>query len=85
MRVKDIEVLIDDNPKGGAQPAIGLQINPTAGASFILPLAYESAKELADMIARTLMLAAPELYFSADVVKKLKSGKLSYEQLADLI
>lgn len=81
---KDVEVLIDEKPKMG-EPAIGLQINPAAGASFIIPLAYESARDMASMILQTLMFAAPEMFFPDDVVRKLKAGKLSLEQLKDFI
>lgn len=64
MHVNDIDILIDDKPKNGLQPVIGLQINPHTGTSFIIPLTYGKAKEMAYTILQTLMFAAPEILFN---------------------
>lgn len=59
MHVKDIEVLVDNRP---GKRVLALQINPAAGASFIIPLPYDCAKGMIDDIAATLMHHAPELF-----------------------
>lgn len=83
MRVKEFDILVPAN-QDVLQRHIGL-LATTETQEVLIPLTYEAAKAMADMIAKTLMLEAPELYFPAHVVKELKSGKLSLEQLKDLI
>ena len=56
------EVLVDPKPRYPAKPAIGLKVDPVNGDSFIMPIAYETAMDLAMMITKTLLFEAPELF-----------------------
>jgi hypothetical protein len=58
---ENFEVLIDPAPKH-AEPVIGLKIDPTRDRPFIVPMKYEAAKEIAELILRTLFSVAPELF-----------------------
>jgi len=49
MYAKSFDILVDAKPEQGG-PVIGLQIDPVAGASFIVPIAFGSAREMATMI-----------------------------------
>jgi hypothetical protein len=81
---KNFEVLVDPSPKQGG-PVIGLQVEPAAGATFILPIGFESAKDLANMILQTLMVTAPEMFFPDDVARKFKAGRLSFDDLLAMV
>jgi hypothetical protein len=56
------EVLVDPKPKYPAKPAIGLKVNPANCESFIMPIEFQTAMDLAMMITKTLLFAAPELF-----------------------
>ena len=43
-------------------PVIGLKIDPRKGEPFIMPLAYVTAKALAEWILRTLLQYSPEMF-----------------------
>ena len=81
MRVKSFDVKIDAN---GA-PVLGLGVDPEHCPPFIIPVAFESAKALANMILQALMFESPEMFFPEEVAKKFRSGQLSLEQLKDLV
>jgi hypothetical protein len=53
------EILLDSDKRRG--PVVGLKIDPVDGAPFIVPIKFEAAKELAILITKTLLFAAPEL------------------------
>ncbi|GBE65995.1 hypothetical protein MFM001_24570 [Mycobacterium sp. MFM001] len=80
---KSFDVLVDPQPKDGGDPVIGLQVEPVAGSPFILPIAFESAREIAEMMLKTLMCAKPEMFFPKDLVKQYRAGRLSFEQLVE--
>lgn len=42
---EDIEILVDDNKRRGQ--VIGLKVNPVDAESFIMPIAFPTAKALA--------------------------------------
>jgi hypothetical protein len=67
------------------EPIIGLQVEPQAGATFVIPLTFECARDLANMILQTLMCAAPEMFFAADVAQQFRPGELPLEQLKELV
>jgi hypothetical protein len=50
-----------------------------------MPIAYETAKDLANMILQTLMFAKPEMFFAADVAQKFKEGLISFEELLEAV
>lgn len=56
------EVLIDAKPKYPAKPAIGLKVDPVNGESFIMPINFGAALDLAMLITQTLLAEAPELF-----------------------
>ncbi|AZP80788.1 hypothetical protein [Mycobacterium avium] len=58
------EVLVDSNPKHPAKPVIGLNVDPILGygESFIMPIEFEAARDLAMLMMKTLMVEAPELF-----------------------
>jgi hypothetical protein len=59
---ESFDVLIDPRPRNGQPPVIGLMVDPYEGKSFILPMPYHTAKEVAETIFRVLLQAAPELF-----------------------
>ena len=59
---ENFDVLVDPKPRDGQPAVIGLLVEPHKAASFILPMAYSTAKEVAETILRTLLAASPELF-----------------------
>lgn len=53
------DVLVDLDKRRGQ--VIGLKVTPRDGDPFIMPIAFESAKQLALDIGKVLLFAAPEL------------------------
>jgi hypothetical protein len=80
MEVKAFDVKIAEN-----EPVLGLQVERVRGDTFIIPISFGTAKDLANMMLQTLMYHAPEMFFSPDVVQKLRAGELSLEQLKELV
>jgi hypothetical protein len=63
----DFEVLLDADPLQppfGPQhdPVIALKVDPTSGNPFIMPMSYQCGKEMAELMLRTLLKVAPELF-----------------------
>jgi hypothetical protein len=60
---ESFDVLVDRKPRFPAKPAIGLMVHPFDGdgESFIMPLEFRAARDLALTILHTLMAEAPEL------------------------
>jgi hypothetical protein len=56
------EVLVDAKPKYPAKPAIGLKVDPVKGESFIMPIEFGAALDLAMLITQTLLRESPELF-----------------------
>ena len=79
--VKNFEVMVPTNLPDGRPPLLGL-LATTNTQEVLIPLTYEMAKEMSDMIAKVLMLEAPELYFSPTIAKRLRNGTLTLEQVA---
>jgi hypothetical protein len=84
MGVKSIDVLVDPDPQDGSPPVIGLRIEPVAGYPFVMPLTFESAREMASMILQTLIVAAPEMFFHEDLAEGLKAGHLTFSDVLDM-
>ncbi|WP_142393870.1 hypothetical protein [Mycobacterium kansasii] len=57
----EFEVLIDPNPASGAPPAIGLMVKPANGQTFIMPIEFESAAQVAKSMLEAISKAAPHL------------------------
>jgi hypothetical protein len=56
------ELLVDPKPAYPAKPAIGLKVDPIEGESFIMPIEFQTALDLAVLITKTLLFNAPELF-----------------------
>jgi hypothetical protein len=85
LRAKEFDILVPTGPNAHLrQRHIGL-LAITDTDPVLIPLTYEAAKEMSDLIAKVLMLEAPELYFGPAIAKKLKAGKLTLEQVKELI
>ncbi|OBB86059.1 hypothetical protein A5781_06110 [Mycobacterium sp. 852002-30065_SCH5024008] len=82
MRVEHFKVLVSTDP--GMESVLGL-LAQTKTQEVLIPLTYKAAKEMSDLVARVLILEAPEMYFPADVATKLKDGELTLEQVKKLI
>jgi hypothetical protein len=54
------EILLDNDKRRG--PVVGLKIDPVDGKPFIVAIRFAAAKELALLITKTLLFAAPELF-----------------------
>jgi hypothetical protein len=54
------EILVDTDKQRG--PVIGLKIDPVDAKPFIVPIRFGAAKELAILITKTLLFAAPEMF-----------------------
>jgi hypothetical protein len=63
--VESFDVLVDPKPRFPAKPVIGLMVHPFEGdgQTFIMPIEFNAAKAVADCILRTLLSAAPELFY----------------------
>jgi hypothetical protein len=61
---ESFEVLVDPKPVFPAKPAIGLKVDPIPGhgESFIMPIEYETALNVAMLIMKTLLVQAPQLF-----------------------
>lgn len=79
MRVKEFDVLVPTDPDV-LQRHLGL-LAATANHEILIPLTYEAAKNLSDMLARVLMLEAPEMYFPRNIARKLKNGTITLEEV----
>jgi hypothetical protein len=70
--IGDFEVLVDQH--NSKMPVIGIMVEtvrvdapkgkkfPTKGDTFIMPLPYDAAKELAETILKVLIHVAPEMF-----------------------
>jgi hypothetical protein len=58
---ESFDVLVDPNPPAGVPPVIGLKVDPYEGQSFIMPIRYEAAADIAQCILQTLSHVAPHL------------------------
>lgn len=57
------ELLVDPKPKRpGVNPAIGFKVDTVDGHAFIIPIEFGTAKSLAMMMLKTLLLNAPQLF-----------------------
>jgi hypothetical protein len=59
---ESFDVLIETQPRNGQPPVVGLMVKPRRGRSFILPMPYRTAKEMAETILRTLLAASPVMF-----------------------
>jgi len=55
--VDEFDILIDTG-----NPVVGIKVTPRKGNAFIMPIALESAKELALGIFKTVLFTSPELF-----------------------
>lgn len=56
------EILVDSKPKYPAKPVIGLKVDPVDAEAFTLPIEFTTARDLAMLMMKTLMVEAPELF-----------------------
>ena len=63
---ESFDVLVDPKPRYPAKPVIALKVDPFGGdgETFIMPIEFKAAKEIASTILEVLMSAAPELFYT---------------------
>jgi hypothetical protein len=59
---ESFDILVDPKPRHPLKPAIALKIDQIDGDSFIMPIAFDTAKELATAILEQLLFHAPHLF-----------------------
>jgi hypothetical protein len=59
---ESFDILVDPKPRYPLKPAIALKVDPIDGESFIMPIDFGTAKELAAAILEQLLFHAPHLF-----------------------
>lgn len=66
-------------------PRVAFQAEFTDREPFMLVMTPEAAHRIGLEMLASVMTAAPEVMFPAEIVAKLNSGELSVEQLKELV